>query len=295
MESMASARVRKPRLMAAVWLAVALAGWVSVAWGTFEMHRLDRETGATAAAIGVGFPVAVIATGMLFLAIRTIRIVAALDRGEGVIARWIVPPDDFAEFAADNAARNALGGAYRNDWKVPRTIPPQGIEIVFGADGVFVGNSYFGLVNTGMLKFEGVQMLPGNPLALEFGTVATTISHGTSVRVNRTRGALRIPVSRLARAGAIRVLDHFRRVDAREIVVNPGFYLGRMRFGLIAAPTCFLLAAAGFALQFLGYGNLLDGILPVALAVGGTVAGIGALVLSWLAWTLSRAQHHRRR
>ena len=51
------------------------------------------------------------------------------------------------------------------------------MEIIFGADGVFVGDRYFGLVNTGMLKFEGVQMLPSNPLALEFGTVATTISH----------------------------------------------------------------------------------------------------------------------
>jgi hypothetical protein len=292
---MASARVRKPRLGAAAWLVVALAGWISVAWGTFEMHRLGHETGATAAAIGVGFPVAVIATGMLFLAIRALRIVAALDRGEGVIARWTVSPEDFAEFTADNAARNALGGACRNDWKIPRTTPPQGIEIVFGADGVLVGSRYFGLVNTGMLKFEGVQMLPSNPLALEFGTVATTVSHGTAVHIHRTRGALRIPVPRLARDEAVRVLDHFRRVDAREIVVDPGFYLGRMRFGLIAAPICFLTAAAGFALQFLGYGNLLDGTLPVALAVGGTVGGAGALILAMTAWTLSRAQHLRRR
>jgi hypothetical protein len=291
---MASTRLRKPKRAALAWLAVAVAGWMSVGWGAFEMHRLGHETGATAAAIGVGFPVAVIATGMLFLAIRTIRIVAALDRGEGVIARWTVSPDDFAEFVADDSARNALGGGYRNDWKVPRTIPAQGMEIVFGADGVCVGGRYFGLVNTGMLKFDGVQMLPSNPLALEFGTVATTISYVNTLRTHRRRGVLRIPVARLARAEAIRVLDHFRRVDAREIVVNPGFYLGRMRFGLIAAPICFLVAATGFALQFLGYGNLLDGTLPVALAVGGIVSGIGALVLALLARRLSRAQHLRR-
>jgi hypothetical protein len=68
-----------------------------------------------------------------------------------------------------------------------------------------------------------------------------------------------------------------------------------MRFGLIAAPICFLVAATGFALQFLGYGNLLDGTLPVALAVGGIVSGIGALVLALLARRLSQAQHLRRR
>lgn len=292
---MAHTGLRKPRRIVAIWLAVTLIAWTAVGWGAFEMHSLARETAATAVAIGVGFPVAVIAVGMLFLALKGARTMAAIERNEDMIARWTVSPDDFAKFTANNAARNALGDAYRNDWKVPRAIPPRGLDIVFSRDGMLVGDTYFGLVNTGMFKFQGVQMLPENPLAIEFGTVATMVSQVSTVRIDRIRGVLRVPVARLARAEAVRVLDHYRRVDAREIVVNPGFYRGRMRFGLIAAPICFLLAAIGFALEFLGYGHLLDGVLSVALAVGGVVAGISALVLVLLAWSLSRAQHMPRR
>jgi hypothetical protein len=172
--------IRKPRLVPWIWCVAALAGWAAVAWGAFEMQAPGRETAATGLAIGVGFPVAVIATGMVFLAIKGVRTIAALDRGEGVIARWTVLPTELAEFAANNAARNALGGAYRNDWKVPRAIPLGGIEIVLIRDGVRAGGTDFGLVNTGMFKFEGVQVLPENPLAIEFGTVLTTFSRATT-------------------------------------------------------------------------------------------------------------------
>jgi hypothetical protein len=160
---------------------------------------------------------------------------------------------------------------------------------------VLVGDTYFGLVTTGLFKFEGVQMLPGDPLAIEFGTVQTTVTSGTTFHVHRSRGVLRLPVPRLARSEAAKVLDHFQRVDARETVVNPGFYRGRMRFGLYAAPVCFLVAAIGFGLQAAGYGNLLDGVLAVSLAVGGVVSGLGALALTLVAWLLSRAQHAKRR
>jgi hypothetical protein len=286
---------RNPRLVIGIWATVTIVGWFAVGWGIVEMQRLDQETAATGISIGVGFPVALIATGMLFLAMKGARIVKDVQSGATEIARWTVSPEDFADFLVNNAARDAHGGAYANDWKPPRAIPPEGLEIVFSPDGVLVGDTYFGLVTTGLFKFEGVQMLPENPLAIEFGTVETTVTNATTVHINRSRGVLRLPVSRLARAEAIRVLDHYKRVDARETIVNPGFYRGRMRFGLYPAPVCFLVAAIGFGLQAAGYGNLLDGTLAVSLAVGGVVAGIGALVLVLLAWSLSRAQHTKRR
>ena len=292
---MANRGFRNPRRVTLICLASAVTGWAAVAWGIFEMQRLGQETVATGTSIGLGLPVGVVATGMLALAINGARIVAAIRHGEKVIARWTVSPDDFAAFTTNNAARNALGSDYRNDWKPPRTITPEGIEIVFRPDGVLVGDTYFGLVNTGMFKFEGVQMLPENPLAIEFGTVTTTISNVSTVRIDRNRGVLRLPVSRLARAEAVRVLDYYKKVDAREIVVNAGFYLSRKRFGLIAAPICFLAAAVGFAIEFSGYGGILGELLPLLLAVGGVIFGLGALILVLLAWSLSRAQHRKRR
>jgi hypothetical protein len=230
---------------------------------------------------------------MLFLAIRSWRLTAVLRRGENVIARWMVSADDYTTFVANDAARNALGPACRNDWKPPKKTPPAGLEVVFGRDIVMVGDRFFGLVNTGMFAFEGVQILPGNPLAIEFGTVSTTFRDtGSSTRVDTRRGVLRIPIGRLARAEAARVLDHYKRVNSRELVVNPGFYRGRMRFGLIAAPICFVAAAVGVVLQVRGIDA--NGELNLILVVAGVIGGIGALILAGIAKYLSWRQHTRR-
>ncbi len=284
--------VRRPLRM--VWLFLVLAGFssASVAWG-IHVLRTVGDTTAAGLAIGVAGPVAVISVGMLVLAVNNVRLTGALRRGENVIARWTVSPDDYAAFIANNAARNALGPAYQNDWKLPKTIPPQGLAVVFGQDMVMVGDRFFGLVNTGMFTFRGVQILPENPLAIEFGTVSSTLSQGGSaVRLDVGSGVLRIPIARLARADAVRVLDHYKRVDSREIVVNPEFHRGRMRFGLIAAPICFAAAALGFVMQ--DHGINTDGDLNLVLAVVGVICGIGALILAGIAAYLSWQQHRRR-
>lgn len=283
---------RRPRLTVLIWLVIALVAWVAVAWGVFEMQRLGHETGYTATAIGGGFPVAVIASGMLLLAMRGARTVAAITRPENMLGRWRVSPDELAAFAVNNTARNALGVDYQNDWTPPRTIPPDGIEIIFAPDGVLVGDTYFGLVNTGMFKFQGAQMLPGNPLAIEFGMVATTGTHISHVVVRTHHSVLRLPVSRLARDEAVRVLDHFKRVDAREIVVNAGFYLSRIRIGLWVAAVSFPVAAFGFAMAFSGYANN-DIVDPALLAGLGVILGIGGLTLALLAWWLRMGQYRK--
>ena len=222
------------------------------------------------------------------------KIVAATKRGEGLLARWTVSAEEYADFLRNNAARNALGPAYDNDWQPPREIPEAGLDVVFRADGVVVGETYFGLMNTGVLKFDGVQMLPENPLAIEFGTVTTTFSQGgTSFRSHRTRGVLRLPISRLGREEGVKVLNHYQQVDAREIVVNPGFYLSRIRWGLVGAPICFIIAALGVAIEASPWGDGWE-LWTVPMAVGGVVAGIGGLVLAGIAWSLRQAQLRKR-
>jgi hypothetical protein len=98
-----------------------------------------------------------------------------------------------------------------------------------------------------------------------------------------------ILVSRAAGAAAAGVLDHFRRVELREIVVNRDFYPSRIRIGLIAAPVCFAVAGFGFLLKSRG-AVIAGGVDPGILIVGGLVFGIGALVLALAASALSRAQ-----
>lgn len=288
---MAGKGFSRPRLMIGICAGVAIASAIAIAWGALEMMRTGEDGGLAGAAVGLGIAPGIIALGMLFLAIKGARTMAAAQRGDRVFARWIVSPEELAAFAENNKARDALGLEYNNDWSPPRKIPPEGIEIKFDPDGVLVGDTYFGLVTTGMFKFEGVQILPENPLAIEFGTVATTFSKGTTVHVHTNRAVLRLPIGRLGRDEAVKVLDHYKRVDRRETIVNPGFYRGRIKFGLIAAAVCFVLAAIGFAMEALDIGG---DFVPVLLAVGGIVAGIGGLVLALLAWSLSSAQHRRR-
>jgi hypothetical protein len=282
---------RRPRLVIAICAGVTAVSCLAIVWGALEMMRTGDDGGLPGTAVGLGIAPAVLGLGMLFLAIRGARTVAAAQRGDRVFARWTVSSDELAAFAVNDKARNALGIAYGNDWKPPRKVPAEGIEIRFDPDGVLVGDTYFGLVTTGMFKFEGVQILPENPLAIEFGTVATTFSSATTVHVHTHRGVLRLPVGRLGRDEAVKVLDHYKRVDRRETIVNPGFYRGRIKFGLIAAAVCFVTAALGFAMEALEIGG---DFMPVLLAVGGIVAGIGGLVLALLAKALSSAQHRPR-
>ena len=273
--------MQNPPTTVLLFFVLTVASAAVVAWGIYAMPEDQNAPSAAGAAVGGGAAIGIISLGMLYLTVRGWRKALALARGEDVLARWVVSPDDYAAFVTNDAARNALGPEYVNDWKPPRDAPPGGLEVVFGKDIVSVGDRAFGLVNTGMFTFQGVQMLPENPLAIEFGTRSTTLSHGGSAtRVDVNTGVLRIPVGRLARADAVRVLDFYKRVDAHEVVVNAGFYEGRKRFGLVAAPVCFAAAALGYVLQEARIGGLE---LNLGLMVGGIVAGIGALCLAGVA------------
>lgn len=283
--------VRLPQRIVWFFLVLAVLSSASLAWGIYVFQTVG-ETTAAGVAIGLGGLVGVLSLGMLVLALNNLRFTNAVLRGENVIARWTVSPDDYAAFANNNAARNALGPAYRNDWTLPRTVPSQGLEVVFGKDIVMVGDRFFSLVNASMFTFRGVQMLPETPPSIEFGTRSALPSHGAAgVRIDVSTGVLRIPVARPARADAVRVLDHYKSVDARETVVNPGFYRRRVRIGLIAAPIFFAAAALGGAMQYLGIDA--GGVVNLLLMLVGIICGVAALILASLATHLGRQQQRR--
>jgi hypothetical protein len=47
---------RNPRLMIGVFLSVTVVSWVAVGWGIVEMNRIEGESAATAASIGLARP-----------------------------------------------------------------------------------------------------------------------------------------------------------------------------------------------------------------------------------------------
>jgi hypothetical protein len=289
------AGLSRPAVHAIIAALVTLVTWGAIAWGLQEPGVLTATEGSPAAgAIGLALAPAIIAPMMLLLYLKGVRAVRAARRGENVLARWIVSAAELAEFRRNDAARNALGRAYRNLWKPPRRDPQGGIEVIFVPDAVVVGPALYPLVNTGMFRFAGVQVLPERPLAIEFGTITTSFASEPTVKVSRSRAVLRLPVARRARDDLPRVLRHFQQVDARKLVVNPGFYLSRIRVGLIAAPVCFALAALGFWLGQQAGGDETTDIVGLTLAVSGVMFGFGGLILAAAAWTLRQGQVRRR-
>lgn len=281
--------VRNPRRSALICAAVTLVAWASVAWGALEMHAAGRETLGSGLKIGLALLPAILAPFMFTNFWRGMKVFAAIRRGENEIGRWMVSAAELAEFSANNATHNARGGDNLNVWTPPRALPPEGLEIIFVTDGVLVGDTYFALVTTGMFKVSAARMLSESPPAIAFRTVTTWANRfGFRTSVD----ALRIPVSRAAHAEAAKVLGHYRRVEAREVIVHPGFYRGRMRFGLIGALVFFAIAAVGFMLKSKGMYSDSDDVSGLMIGIG-ILFGTAMLILALAAKVLGGAQRRR--
>jgi len=281
----------RPAINAMIAAFISLVSWCAIAWGLSEPGALTT-TQATPEAIAIGTAMlpAIIMPMMMMNFLWAVRKVRAARRGENVIGRWTVSATEFAEFTANNAARSALGSVYRNEWKPPRKPPAEGIEIIFAPDAVVVGSAFYPLVPTGMFRFTGVHELRENPPAIEFGVITVFFSpHTTRSFFN----ALRLPVSRQARVELDRVLDHFRRVGNREVVVNPDFYRPRISIGLIVASVGAILTASGIWLaeHARRSGNQDMENLAEGLAVCSLIVTVGGLVVAAIAWVLWRRQH----
>jgi hypothetical protein len=279
--------LRNPATNALICLAMFLGGSATIWSGVSEMNALGHETNSSAAKIGIGFVVAIFGFLFMFNFLWGVRVINAARRGDNEIARWTVFPETFDEFRNNEERRNA--GGELNDYKPPSEAPAGGVEVIFTADGVLVGNTFFGLASTGLASFQTVQVLPENPLCIEFGTSLVTGSNLSVPRLHTIVGVLRIPVSRTATEEAKKVLAHFQKVLAREIIVKPDFWRRRIRLGLATAFVSTLIVAAGFGLAA---ADMNAGAAPVAMAAGGAVLAVGGLILALLAWTFSEKQHH---
>lgn len=287
-----NAGLSNPKRSVMICIVMVVVGVGGILWGVFEMNRLGgAETGGTAIAIGGGLLLAILGFVFLFNFIWAVRLTEAMKRGENVIARWTVPQQTLEEFRADEEERKKQGR--RNDWKVPRKIPAGGIEVIFSPSAVMIGDTFFGLAKSGIARFTGVAMAPGNPLAIAFGmafTAARGISGGMVVTTYRSE--LRIPVARTASAEASKVLEHYKSVHAGKIVARPGFWKLRIKIGLWALGIGAVAAAAGFGLNALKVD--LDEA-PMVMAVVGIMVALAGAVLAGAAALLGRHERGDRR
>ena len=271
-----------------ICVAVTLVAWAFVAWGAFEMHQTGEETLGSGLKIGLALLPALLGPLAILNFRLGTKVFAAIRRGEDEIARWTVTAAELAEFSAYDGALNALGDENLNDWSPPRQSPPAGVEVIFVTDGVLVGDTYFGLINTGPFRFTGVWMLAESPPAIAFRTI-TTLANRFGART--TVGALRIPVSRTASAEAARVLGHYRRVHEGGLV-SPRLQRRRRlvgRLAMIGTPIAFAVAAVGFVLKSKGMYSDANDISGVMIVLG-LLTGGAMLIVGLVAWRLGRAQ-----
>jgi hypothetical protein len=269
-----------------ICLAVALLGTLAIWTGVSDMNALGYETAWTASRIGFGIIVVVLSLALVPNFIWGMRVVAAIQRGEGVIARWTVAPATFDQFRAFD--RTLIGTAEDNDYWVPKVTPPSGVDVAFTADSVMVGDTFFGLASSGLIRFNGVRLRQSTPPCLEFGTVMTQLAgQPSSVRVYNWQGILRIPIADDAHDVAAKVLRHYEDVIARRTIVKPNFWRTRIKIGLIAAAVFGAIAALGYALS--GMNEELSEA-PMIMMIVGTIFGAAGLVLALLAWLFEQRQ-----
>jgi hypothetical protein len=287
-----NAGLSNPKRSVMICLVMLALGGGALLWGIIEMNRLGKETTLTASLIGIGLLVCILFSVFLFNFLWAVRLTSAMQRGENVIARWTVPQQTLEEFRADEEERKKAGKG--NDWKVPRRIPANGLEVIFSPSAVMIGDTFFGLSKSGMARFQWIQMVPGNPLAIGFGMAMTTgraSSTGGAI-ITTHKSELRIPVARTAGAEASKVLTHYTAVHSGQTVARPGFWAFRVKIGLWALGIGAVSAAAGFGLNALKV-NLAEA--PLVMAVVGVMVALGGLVLAGAATLLGRDERRDRR
>lgn len=276
----------RPGLNALICVALFLGGALSVWSGAAEMNALGYETTWTAVKIAFGILAGIFGFLFFFNFVWGMRVIGALKRGEGVIARWTVSPADFEQFRTLD--RTLKGTAEDNDFKVPQVTPPAGVEIVFSADGVLIGDTFFGLATTGLGRFGAVRLRPSTPLCLEFATIFTHAVVEPRARIYNVPGVLRVPVTGDAKAEAAKVLRHYEDVIARRTIVKPRFWHTRIKIGLVTAAVSAFTAALGFSLS--GMNEELANA-PLIMAIAGIIFAVAGLLLALIAWAFAKRQH----
>lgn len=200
--------ITKPGGMAAVAASLAVGGLIATIWSSTgaapapgSAERLARSLGTVTMIVG-----ALMTVNYLY----ALSLVGKLRRGEGVIASWTVPPAEFDRFRGVERARKTR----KNNWRMPRGDWPSGLPVVFGANAVLVGDTYFKLLGKGISRFCNVRIEADAVSSVEFAMRLTVHGAGTLGRTARYRGHLRLPIANAASVQAARVMSHFQQAIA---------------------------------------------------------------------------------
>ncbi len=167
---------------------------------------LYERLGKTASTI-LAIPSLTVAVLSLFTAVWTLSYAigyARLIRGGKVIARWHLTPAEWDRFRAFDVIRAAQHLSLRNDLRIAKQIPANGVDVIVGHNVLVVDNSFHRIHRV----FGGRQLnwlnAPVDPECLEFPK-AYARRYGGALQLT-----LRVPVPASARAEGVRVFQHYQ-------------------------------------------------------------------------------------
>jgi len=171
----------------------------------------DRGSPTTAAILGIiGLTLSVIFLFTSLWALSSAIGYTRLMSGKNVIARWHVSSGDWDRFRAFDQIRAAEQLWLRNDMRVRKQTPLQGVDVIVGRGKIIIDGSYHSIAGR---SFDGRQInwlnAPVDPECIEFPK-SYPRSKGGSVDLT-----LRVPVPAFARAEGVRVFEFYRPKDRK--------------------------------------------------------------------------------
>jgi hypothetical protein len=193
-------------------------------------------------------------------------------RGERILARWTVSPDEWKAFR-DNERSRATAGR-DNAVKVRKASEATGIDVVITEESLMVDDDFYHLIT----EMRELQWLPESPPCLDFRMVTTGKSSVT--------WHIRFPATAGAESKARVPWDHFQQRlaprDQRSRI--PNFRIARQLGAIVA---CVSAVALGFA--WYHYGNRSMQTPVLASMIGGMLGfPLGLFVFGLTHWWLTR-------
>lgn len=239
------------------------------------------ETPQSGAMVGLGMFAVAIAAIVGLLAWRGWAVAARVRRAP--VAEWRVSAPVWAAFRHLDAERRAAFPAYSALLKPRRKPPAAGVEVIAGRGAILIDGAVFGLEPRGLNPLTAVQWLAGTPEVIEFTLPMITASPGASaIRVGAIQNLLRAPVEPPQREAALRAYAHYQTLIEGGEISDKRDTRTAIKLALSLATIAMPLGGLGFWLN--AEGLMADSIVPVLLALLGTIFGLGALLWALVIW-----------
>lgn len=193
--------MRNPPRKALLFFGLSILGVGLLLAGIAAFERIDETLGTIVGILGLTVAVVCLflCLWMLVSSIGYSRLMA----GKDVIARWHVGAAEWDRFRAFDAIRAAEQLWLRNDLRIRKRTPPQGVDVIVGRHSLIVDGSYHHV--SGKIAGRQINWLnaPADPECIEF---PKSYPHSKGGSLDLT---LRVPVPASARAEGVKVFEFY--------------------------------------------------------------------------------------